>query len=65
MRQWEHTDDIRDREALEGDICDPMDAKDHGENLGSEDKEGQSGGATPKGQCRLGRPYDSWRAPTP
>ena len=22
-------------------------------------------GATPKGQCRLGRPYDSWRAPTP
>ena len=39
MRQWERTDDIRDREALERDICDPMEAKDHGESLGTEDKE--------------------------
>ena len=39
MRQWERTDDIRDREALEVDICDPLEAKDHGQGLGNEDKE--------------------------
>ena len=57
MRHWERTDDIRDREALAGDICDPMEAKDHGESLGTEDKERKGrchskGSASPRATIR-------------
>ena len=53
----DRTDDIRDREALASDIGDPMEAKDHGESLGTEDKDRKGrchskGSASPRATIR-------------